>query len=587
MVTTETDVLIIGAGPAGATAAALLSTYGIANMMVNKYPGVANSPRAHIVNQRTMEVFRDLGLEDQAKAWAMPQDVIGTTVWATDLAGKEFGRLQTWYSHPYWKAEHDLAAATSICDLPQDRMEPILVTAAALRGTMYSANTEFISFVQDVDGVTSKLVNCVTGQEYEVRSKYLIGADGGRSTIVQQLGLPLEGEMGEGGNINVVFKADLTHLTEHRPADMYWLLQPGVGAMGMGIGVMRMIQPFKRWLANWGYDPAEGTPELTDELGVQIAHRLIGDDSIPVEIESISLWSVNHMNVTDNMRGRVFVAGDAAHRHTPMHGLGSNTSVQDSFNLAWKLAAVLKGQAGPGLLETYRDERVPVARHLVNRVTRTLGVVPPMFKALGLPPTADRSAYEAALVELEKPTKEAAVMRRELDAAIQGTLTIFNSHGMEMNQAYESPAVVTDGEPAPKPEKDPEFWYVRSTFPGRHVIHAWMTKDQRKVPVIDLVGKGRFTILTGVAGGEDWRAAAAKTGAELGVEVTVITIGRGGDYEDSWGTYATDCEVEEDGALLIRPDHIIGWRAIDSTSAEPRLLATLKQILALDVHETE
>ena len=158
---------------------------------------------------------------------------------------------------------------------------------------------------------------------------------------------------------------------------------------------------------------------------------------------------------------------------------------------------------------------------------------------------------------------------------------------MEMNQAYESPAVVTDGEPAPKPEKDPEFWYFRSTFPGRHVIHAWMTKEQRKVPVIDLVGKGRFTILTGVAGGEDWRVAAAKTGAELGVEVAVITIGRGGDYEDSWGTYATDCEVEEDGALLIRPDHIIGWRAIDSTNAEPRLLAALKQILALNAHETE
>ncbi|MGY4785067.1 FAD-dependent monooxygenase [Rhodococcus opacus] len=133
MVTTETDVLIVGAGPAGATAAALLSTYGIANMMVNKYPGVANSPRAHIVNQRTMEVLRDLGLEDQAKAWAMPQDVIGTTVWATDLAGKEFGRLQTWYSHPYrrrwtcgrdcrspavhiWHREHDGQQVSRCCE---------------------------------------------------------------------------------------------------------------------------------------------------------------------------------------------------------------------------------------------------------------------------------------------------------------------------------------------------------------------------------------------------------------------------------------------------------------------------------------
>lgn len=580
MPTTHTDVLIVGAGPAGAAAAALLSTYGMSNIMVNKYTGVANSPRAHITNQRTMEVLRELGLEDEAKAWSMPQEMMGTTVWATSLAGREFGRLRTWYTEPRMKAEHDLAAATSICDLPQDRLEPILVTAAGLRGTTYSTNTEFLRFVQDADGVTSTLRDKLTGTEYEIRSRYLIGADGGRSTIVEQLGLPIEGEMGEGGNINVVFKADLSHLVEHRPADMFWLIQPGTGHAGMGLGVIRMIQPYKRWMATWGYDPAEGTPDLTDELGVQIAHQLIGDDSVDVEIESVSLWSVNHMNVTDNMAGRVFVAGDAAHRHTPMHGLGSNTSIQDSFNLAWKLAAVLKGQAGPGLLETYRDERVPVARHLVDRVHRTLDVVPPMFMALRLPPTADRAAYEAALAALEEPTEDGAAMRAALDDAIQGTSPIFASHGMEMNQFYESAAVVTDGAVAPQPERDPEFWYFRSTFPGRHVIHAWVTRDQRPVPIIDLVGKGRFTVLTGVSGGATWREAAAKAVAEYGIDVAVVTIGRGGDYEDSWGTYAADSEVAEDGALLVRPDHIIGWRAEDSAEASTRLTQALGQILA-------
>ena len=576
----ETDVLIVGAGPAGASAAALLSTYGIANVMVNKYSGVANSPRAHITNQRTMEVLRDLGLEDEATAWAMPQDMMGTTVWASRLSGTEFGRLRTWYTEPTMKAEHDLASATSICDLPQDRLEPILVTAAGLRGTTYATNTEFVRFTQDEDGVTSTLRDKVTGAEYEIRSKYLIGADGGRSAIVEQLGLPLEGEMGEGGNINVVFKADLSHLAAHRPADMYWLIQPGTGHAGMGLGVVRMIQPYKRWMATWGYDPAAGTPELSDELGVQIVRQLVGDDSLEVEIESISLWSVNHLNVTDNMAGRVFVAGDAAHRHTPMHGLGSNTSVQDSFNLAWKLAAVLKGQAGPALLETYRDERVPVARHLVDRVRRTLGVVPPMFMALRLPPTADRAAYEAALAALEQPTAGGAAMRSALDHAIQGTSPIFASHGMELNQSYASSAVVTDGTIEAEPTRDPEFHYHRSTFPGRHVIHAWLTRDQRPVPVIDLVGHGRFTVLTGVSGGEAWRAAAEKAHAEFGIELAVVTIGRGGDYEDSWGTYARDCEVAEDGALLVRPDQIIGWRAADATGAGDGLIAALGQILA-------
>jgi 2,4-dichlorophenol 6-monooxygenase len=580
MHTIETDVLIIGAGPAGAAAAALLSTDGVANSMVNTYSGGANRPRGHITNQRAMEVLRDLGVEDEAKAWAMPQNLMGTTVWAASLAGKELGRLRTWYTEPAWKAEHDLASATSICDLPQDRLEPILVTAAGLRGTTYMTNTEFQTLTQDADKVTAMLLDRVTGAEYVVRAKYLIGADGARSGVVEQLGLPMEGEMGEGGNLNIVFRADLTHLVAHRPADMYWLIQPGTGHAGMGLGVIRMIQPYKRWMATWGYDPAAGTPELTDELGLQIAHQLIGDDTVDIEIESVSLWSVNHMHVTDNMAGRVFVVGDAAHRHTPMHGLGSNTSIQDSFNLAWKLAAVLRGQAGPGLLETFRDERVPVAHHLVDRVYRTLGVVPPMFMALRLPPTSDRAALAAALTALEQPTKDGAAMRAALDEAIAGTLTIFCSHGMEMNQFYESAAIVTDGATAPQPQKDPEFWYFKSTFPGRHIIHAWLTKNQHPVPIIDLVGKGRFTLLTGVSGGPAWRAAAAAAGAEFGIDVAVVTIGRGGDYEDSWGTYAADSEVAEDGALLVRPDHIIGWRADDSTGAAARLTAALRQILA-------
>nr|BAB78767.1 hydroxylase-like protein [Terrabacter sp.] len=579
METPTNPVRFTGSGPAGASAAVLLSSQGIPNIMLNRYGSVANSPRAHITNQRTMEVLRDLGLEDEARSWAMDQEMMGTTVWVSSLAGKEFGRLQTWYTHPEWKGEHDLASATSICDLPQDRLEPILVSAAGLRGTTQMLNTELRTFAQDADGVTAQVTDRVTGNEYEIRAKYLIGADGGRSRIVEQLGLPMEGEMGEGGNINVVFKADLSHLVAHRPADMFWMIQPGTGHGGVGVGVVRMIQPYKRFMATWGYDPAEGTPELTDEYGAQIAHQLIGDDTVPVEIESVSIWSVNHMNVTDNMSGRVFVAGDAAHRHTPMHGLGSNTSIQDSFNLAWKLAYVLKGLAGPELLETYRTERVPVARKLVDRVRRTFGVVPPMFMALRLPPTADQAAYDAALAAIEVPSKENAAQRKELADAVLGTLPIFHTHGMEMNQFYDSAAVVTDGKAAPQPEKDPEFWYFPSTFPGHHLIHAWLTKDQRKVPLIDLVGKGRFTILTGPSGAEDWRTAAAKVEAELGVEVAVHSIGLGGDYEDTYGTFGRHAGIAEDGALLVRPDHIVAWRADDSGEAA-RLADVLRKLLA-------
>jgi len=132
-----------------------------------------------------------------------------------------------------------------------------------------------------------------------------------------------------------------------------------------------------------------------------------------------------------------------------------------------------------------------------------------------------------------------------------------------------------------KPEKDPEFWYCKSTYPGRHIIHAWLTKNQRPVALLDLVGHGHFTVLTGVSGGDAGRQAAAAVGAQLGIDIPVVTIGRGGDYEDTWGTYVRDCEVAEDGTLLVRPEQIIGWRADDSTSATSRLETSMRQILTV------
>ena len=262
-------------------------------MMINKYNGVANTPRAHITNQRTMEVLRDLGLERQAKAASTPQHLMGDHVYATSLAGKELGRIRTWYTHPNFKAEHDLASPTAVCDIPQDAMEPILVNAASYRGTTVRNGTELLRFEQDADGVTSWLLDRVTGEEYTVRSRYLIGADGGRSRVAEQLDLAFEGEMAPSASMNVVFRADLSHLVEHRPSDMYWFLQQGVGHGGVGVGVLRVVDTWDRWVGVWGFDASQGTPELTDELGVSIAHKLIGDDTVPVEIESLSTWGVN------------------------------------------------------------------------------------------------------------------------------------------------------------------------------------------------------------------------------------------------------------------------------------------------------
>ncbi|WP_324786579.1 FAD-dependent monooxygenase [Streptomyces sp. H51] len=575
----ETDVLVVGAGPAGAAAGALLATYGVRTIVLNKYGAVANTPRAHITNQRTMEVLRDLGVEDEGKRAATPQHLMGEHVWATALTGAELGRLRTWYTHPRFKAEHDLASPTAVCDLPQDLMEPILLQAATKRGAILRVNTELLSFTQDDDGVTATVLDRVTGEEYQIRSRYLIGADGGRSRVVEQLGIPLEGEMGLGGSINVVFEADLTHLVEHRPGDMYWFIQPGVGHDGNGIGVLRMVRPWNKWVAVWGYDIEQGTPELTDEFGTSIVHQLIGDDTVQVKIESVSTWAVNHVHATENRVGRVFCVGDAVHRHSPMNGLGSNTSIQDSFNLCWKLALVLRGQAGPGLLETYSDERLPVARQIVERTTASNHLMPPLFMALRLPPAAGPDALAAALETLQAPTAEGAERRAAFDAAVQGTLLCFNTHGVETNQNYRSGALVTDGTPAPIAPRDEEIHYFPTTYPGRHLPHAWLLDGQRKVAVIDLCGRGRFTLLTGIRG-DAWREAAAEVTAQTGVEVEVVSIGRGCDYEDRYGDWAAVSEIGESGAVLVRPDHIVGWRSTErADDPNGALLNVVRSIL--------
>src|SRR6185312_7416061 len=173
----ETDVLVAGSGPAGASSAALLAMYGVDTVLVTKYGWLADTPRAHITNQRTMEVLRDLGVEAAAIAESTPQELMANNVFCTSLAGEELGRLYSWGNHPLRKADYDLASPVSICDLPQNLLEPILLEAAGQRGTSIRFNTEFMDLVQDADQVTATVKDRLSGATSQIRAKYLIGAD--------------------------------------------------------------------------------------------------------------------------------------------------------------------------------------------------------------------------------------------------------------------------------------------------------------------------------------------------------------------------------------------------------------------------
>ncbi|WFS13547.1 FAD-dependent monooxygenase [Rhodococcus aetherivorans] len=171
-------------GPARCASAALfLSTLGIDNIMITKYRWTANTPRAHITNQRTMEIFRDVGIEQQVLAEASPHAIMGDTVFCTALAGEELGRILAWGTHPAREADYVLASPSLNCDIPQTHLEPILVKNATVRGTQTRFSTEYLSHSEDAGGVTVRVLDRLDGREFDIRAKYLIGADGARSTI--------------------------------------------------------------------------------------------------------------------------------------------------------------------------------------------------------------------------------------------------------------------------------------------------------------------------------------------------------------------------------------------------------------------
>jgi 2,4-dichlorophenol 6-monooxygenase len=287
----ETDVLIIGSGPAGGGAALALATYGVDHMVITKYRWTANTPRAHITNQRTMEVFRDLGIEPDVWAQAVPHELMGETVFCTSLAGDEIGRVRTWGTHPARDADYTMASPSQNCDIPQTLLEPIVIGHAASRGSRIRFDTEYVSLVQDDDGATVTVRDRVTGQTYDIRAKYVIGADGGRSRVAEDVGLPFEGQMDLAGSMNIVFHADLSHLVEHRPSVLYWVLQPGSDVGGIGLGLVRMVRPWNEWLIVWGYDIGQPPPDVDDEMATRIVHELVGDDTVAVTIRSTSLAS--------------------------------------------------------------------------------------------------------------------------------------------------------------------------------------------------------------------------------------------------------------------------------------------------------
>jgi 2,4-dichlorophenol 6-monooxygenase len=578
----QTDVMVIGTGPAGSAMAALLATQGVETLVINRYRWLASTPRAHITNQRTMEVLRDLGRDVEAEAYmhATDQDLMGENVFCVSLAGEELGRMKSWGKHPNSRAEHHLSSPTFMNDLPQTFMEPLLFKTACSRGAQARMSCEYLSHMQDKDGVTVTVKDRLADKNFTVRCKYLIGADGGNSLVAEHAGFPFEGKMGVGGSINILIKADLSKFVAHRPSVLYWVMQPGADVGGIGMGVVRMVRPWNEWLVIWGYDINQPPPEVSDEFAINVCHQLIGDSSVPIEVKSTSTWTVNNMYATHLQKDRVFIMGDAAHRHPPSNGLGSNTSIQDAFNLAWKMALVLKCKAAPKLLESYSQERAPIARQIVTRANKSIGEFGPIFQALGMDGGVDHAKIQNNMDARCDMGEKAEAQRDALRKAIAYKKYEFDCHGVEMNQRYISNAVVADGLKAPGEGADMELHYIPTTSPGARIPHVWVfDKHGKQHSTLDITGQGTFTLITGI-GGEAWVEAAQAAFKKLGLPIVTRVIGPRRDFEDHAGDWANAREISDSGCLLVRPDQHVAFRALKVTATAGKDLTTaLKKIL--------
>ena len=572
--TIEVPVLIVGAGPAGLALSAALSRYGVGHLLVERHRGTAHTPRAHIINQRTVEILRHLGISDRFHEVATPQHLMASNLWVTTLADLEVARSETWGTSAERAAEYRAASPEPMANCPQTVLEPMLLTAAREMGADIRFGWEFIELTQESEGVTSVVRERDGEATLTVRSQYVVGAHGARSRVLGQAGLTVEGPDDLARAANIWFRADLSRYFAHRPGVLTWNVMPGP-LPPLRLGTLICHKPFTEFVLAFMYDPAQVSLDAMSSEELQERVDALVGEKVDAEILGVAGWQVRAQIAPAYSAGRVFCMGDAVHRHPPTNGLGLNMSIADAYNLGWKLALVLAGRAGAGLLDSYSAERQPVGAQGVQRAITSLQEGAAIEAALGFEPGQAASAGWEALDTLYEAGPAGDERRDALRKAIELSNYQFNAHGVELGYRYRSDAIVGDGSPDPVPARDPQLYYQATTRPGARVPHARLERDGVPVSSLDLVDDLSFALLTGV-GGEAWADAAAEAAASAGVPVTVHVIGGRDGVTDPYGEWASLREVETTGCVLVRPDRHVAWRSprytLDGARALPAVI---------------
>ncbi|BCS30684.1 uncharacterized protein APUU_80987A [Aspergillus puulaauensis] len=576
----ETDIFVVGAGVTGLTFAGLLAAAGVRTFTIAKHSGTAPSPRAHVTNQRTMEIFRAMGIEERVREVSTPLPELGNGVICTSLTGLEVARYSCYGAGTRQLTDFAAASPVEMVNSPQHVLERVLLAHALEKGAEIRYYNELIDIQQTSEGVVGRVRERQTGAEYTVRAKYAIGADGGRSLVAQHAGIEFQGEHGLINMLTSWLEADVTPYTAYRPACIYMMAQPG-NAFWVGSGTLVAVKPYTEWLLNRQYNAGD-EPDLSEEAVIGYARKALGIPDLKVTVKNNSKWQVNNVYATKTSHGRIFLAGDAAHRHPPASGLGSNTCVQDAYNLAWKLGLVVSGKANDRMLQSYSQERQPVAEQIVKHAIQSLYNFARVPQALGFKQGQSTEEGYKSLEELFSDSPKAEKRRADLKEAVELQHRRSNALGLQLGYRYKSSdAIVYDGTPFAPYQRDPVLHYEPTTHPGAYLPHSWIQHKTKLISTLDIFEFGQFGLLVGI-GGDPFVEAAKTVRQELGVQLPVYKLGYRCPYDDVLGEWYSVCEIGDRGALLVRPDRHIAWRTFDRPGDPTEALrSAFRQVLGL------